>query len=216
MRLRCLPASNAPRSVRPPKAEERKVRPWTAEWVAAIRSRLPARYRALADCGAGLGLRQGEALGLAADDINFLRQVVHVRRQVKIVSGPLCFGPPKGGKEREIPLPGEVGLRLAEHIRQRPPAAVEPPWQSPGGRPETAALVFTTSAGGAVNRHQWNDAAWKPALRLPGIPVSRDAGFHQPAITSPARCWPTGWTYGRWRPTSATTTRGSRCGPIRT
>ena len=40
-----------------------------------MRQYLPARYRALADLGAGLGLRQGEAFGLAVDD-DRMRQAV--------------------------------------------------------------------------------------------------------------------------------------------
>lgn len=37
------------------------------------------------DLCVGLGLRQGEAFGPAVDDVDFLRSVVHVRRQVKIL-----------------------------------------------------------------------------------------------------------------------------------
>lgn len=73
-------------------------------------------------------------LGLALDEIDFLRRVVHVRRQVKIVGGRRCFGPPKNGKEREVPLPDEVGLRLAAHVAQHPPVTVTLPWQKPAGR----------------------------------------------------------------------------------
>lgn len=50
-------------------------------------------------------MRQGEVFGLAVDDIDFLHRVVHVRRQVRIVGSRLRFAPPKGGKERDIPLP---------------------------------------------------------------------------------------------------------------
>ena len=53
-------------SVKPPKADRGRVVPWTGEQVNAVREALPARYQALADLGAGLGLRQGEAFGLAA------------------------------------------------------------------------------------------------------------------------------------------------------
>ncbi len=61
------------------------------------------------------------------------------------------------------------------------------PWKEPGGRPETASLMFTTPAGQVINRHQWNDGHWKPALKAAGIPipvteggkeVTRDLGFH--------------------------------------
>jgi integrase len=72
---------------------------------------MPARYRAPADAGAGLGLRQGEAFGLAAGDTDFRHRVVHIRRQVRIVGSTLCFAPPKGGKERDIPLPDALGRR---------------------------------------------------------------------------------------------------------
>jgi hypothetical protein len=46
-------------SVKPPKASQGRVQPWTGDQVGAVRQYLPARYRALADLGAGLGLRQG-------------------------------------------------------------------------------------------------------------------------------------------------------------
>jgi hypothetical protein len=48
-------------SVKPPAPDRRKLVPWPVERVAAVRAALPDRYRVLADLGAGLGLRQGEA-----------------------------------------------------------------------------------------------------------------------------------------------------------
>nr|CEL22027.1 hypothetical protein [Kibdelosporangium sp. MJ126-NF4]CTQ92807.1 hypothetical protein [Kibdelosporangium sp. MJ126-NF4] len=44
---------------------------------------LPPRFSVLVDTAAGIGMRQGECLGLAVEDIDFLRGVVHIRRQVK-------------------------------------------------------------------------------------------------------------------------------------
>lgn len=44
---------------------------------------------------AGWGLRQGEVFGLAVDDVEFLRGVMHVRRQVKRLGGRQVFPPPK-------------------------------------------------------------------------------------------------------------------------
>ena len=85
----------------------------------AVRAALPARYRALADLGAGLGLRQSECFAPAPGDVEGLvpgnviypKPVVHVRRQVKIVGGRLCFDLPKGGKARTVPLPPDQGHR---------------------------------------------------------------------------------------------------------
>ena len=120
----------ASRSVRAPGPAARKVVPWTAAQVSAVRAALPPRYQALADAGRWLGLRQGEAFGLAADDVDFLRRVVHVRRQVKRLGNGLVFAPPKGGKDREVPLADEVGLRLSAHIAAGP----RPRWHCRGGR----------------------------------------------------------------------------------
>ena len=120
-------AVKAPRYIRP------RVVPWTAERVSAMRAALPARYQAMADAGAGLGLRQGEAFGLAVDDVDWLHRVVHVRRQVRIVGFRLVFAPPKGGKERDVPLPASVGLRLSASAASWPPAAVTLPWRVPDG-----------------------------------------------------------------------------------
>lgn len=52
---------------------------------------LPGRFAVLPYLGAGTGMRQGEMFGLAVDDVDFLRKVVHVRRQVRLVGNVLCF-----------------------------------------------------------------------------------------------------------------------------
>jgi integrase len=165
-------------SVKPPKAPAARVQPWPAAWVDGVREAMPARYRALADLGAGLGLRQGEAFGLAAEDIDWLRRIVHVRRQVRIIGSTLCFAPPKGGKERDIPLPDSIALRLSAHIAACPPVPVSLPWKVPVGKPVTASLLFTAPGGAALHRSGFNAVAWQPALRGTGLPCSRENGMH--------------------------------------
>lgn len=168
------------KSVRMPSQPHRKVTPWTAAQIAAIRAGLPVRWQAVADCGAGLGLRQGECFGLAADAAGFLQRSVHVTRQVKRVNGRLWFALPKGGKEREVPLAGEVSLRLAAHMQAYPPAEVTLPWNEPGskrhGEMVTAALLFTARKGGAVNASTFNTTAWRPARESAGL---ASGGLHQ-------------------------------------
>jgi integrase len=167
-------------SVRVPRQPHRKVVPWTTADVGALRAALPERCRAMADCGSGLGLRQGEILALGPDEIDFLRRKVHVRRQVKRVGGRVWFGPPKGGRERDVPLPAAVALRLSEALAAFPAAGVTLPWNDPGskrhGQGVTAPLMFTTAAGQPLNASTFNTAAWRPARRKAGI---GDGGMHQ-------------------------------------
>jgi integrase len=167
----------AARSVRAPRVVRPDIEVWEPARVAAVRAALPARYAALIDCGAGLGLRQGEILGLSPDDVIWLKGEVRIRRQVRIVGARLCFAPPKGNKERAIPLPETVKLALAAHLERYPATMVTLPWKEPGGRPETALLVFT-SRGAALNRNDINSRLWKPALEAAGVPVTRTNGMH--------------------------------------
>ena len=85
-------------TVGPPAAAPGRVEAWPPERVLAVRDAVPDRYRLLLVIGAGLGLRQEEALGLSVDDIDFEQGAVHVRRQVKMVRTKLCFALPKAAR----------------------------------------------------------------------------------------------------------------------
>lgn len=175
-------------SVKPPAPERTKVRPWSNERVQAVRVGLPDRYAGTVDAGAGLGLRQGEVFGVGADDVDWLRRIVHVRRQVKYVGARLVFAPPKGGKEREVPLSESVSLRLAAHVQAWPNVSVTLPWRTPDGKAVTVPLLFTGRERTAINRNYYNANLWKPALVAAGVipkpepgekyQESREHGFH--------------------------------------
>lgn len=166
-------------SVKKPQIPPRKVTPWSAERVHAVREALPERYKITLLLGAGLGLRQGEAFGLAVDDVDFLGRSVHVARQVKFVGQRPCFGNPKGGKTRDVPLPQSVALALAQHIQSYPPTAVTLPWQRPDGEPTTAKLIVYSRIRNVTRRQVFNERIWKPALRRAGVaPATRTDGFH--------------------------------------
>jgi integrase len=164
-------------SVRPPAPDRRKIVAWPAERVAVVRAGLPDRYRVLADLGAGLGLRQGEAFGLAVDDVDFLRGVVHVRRQVKLVASKPVYALPKSGRQRNVPLPEQVALRLAAHLQAWPAVAVTLS-TSPAGKPETHRLIVTTRERTACDRTYVNRHVWKPALKQANMPATRENGMH--------------------------------------
>ncbi len=165
-------------AVRLPRLDPEKVEPWTHEEVAAVRKSLPERYRLVAVLGAGLGLRQGEAFGLAVEDIDFLRGVVHVRRQVKILGGRQVFALPKIRKIRDVPLPESVALAVAAHLTDWPAVPVSLPWESVAGQPVTARLLLSTRERGALERNYFNTKVWKPALVRAGVEPTRRNGTH--------------------------------------
>ncbi len=172
-------------TARPPAKPKQKARRWERSTVQAVRGALPDRYRVLTDLGVAAGLRQGEALGFSLDDL--ANGEILVQRQVMRIRSRLCFGPPKGNKERSVPVPAALVERLAEHARQFPMVEVELPWIDPDRpnldwdkRPKVKArLLVTTLKRNAVNRSDWNTLAWKPALGTAGVidPVPDPAGL---------------------------------------
>lgn len=153
----------ASKAVRAPAVEQHRVAPWTSDRVAAVIAGHPDRWRALPLLAAGCGVRQGEAFGLRVEDVDFLRRLVHVRQQVKLLGGHPIIAPPKGRKTREVPLPDVVAPGLAEHVRAFPPVD---------------GLVFTSRERKPVNRNYFNHHTWKPALRAAGVEPTRENGMH--------------------------------------
>lgn len=166
------------KSVKQPRAEQRKVVPWDLTTVLKIRAGLPKRYQLAVDLGAGCGARQGEIFGLAEDDFDLDGGWLHIRRQVKRVRSRLLFGLPKNDKERRVPLPETIAAAVRAHLDVHPPVAVTLPWESPAGPPTTVRLVFTTTRRNAINRGHFNDQIWHPALTAAGIVPTRETGMH--------------------------------------
>lgn len=162
------------RSVSKPRPDAKQVVPWKVEDVHGVQDAMPERYQIAVTLGAGLGLRQGEIFGLAADDVDFLRGFVTVRRQVKLYSdGRLEFALPKGRKVRTVPLPGQVRDELAAHLAARPAVPVVLP-----GSADPVPLVLTTRERTALARTYFNRHVWKKALRAAGVADCRENGMH--------------------------------------
>ncbi|TDT95342.1 site-specific recombinase XerD [Streptomyces sp. 846.5] len=157
-------------SVKPPKVVKAKIVPWTVERVTAVLAALPGRYTCMGILAAGCGLRQGEILGIGPDDIDFLRGVVHVRRQVKHVDYKRVFALPKGKKVREVPLPPKVAAALAAHMKAYPAVRVVLPWATLDGEPTPVSLFFTTvESANALDSNSFNSRIWKPVLAKAGV-----------------------------------------------
>jgi integrase len=141
---------------------------------------MPARFRVTVDMAAGIGLRQDECFGLAVEDVDFLRGVVHVQRQVKTVRYKHVFALPKYDKTRDVPLSEPVKLALAEHIRKYPPKEITLLWDTPDGKPTTARLIVTSVRGLVVAANDFNRNYSKMALKAAKVPYGRyENGMHE-------------------------------------
>jgi integrase len=163
-------------SVQKPDPVKTEAIPWTAAQVAAVAGKLPDHLAAIPYLGAATGLRQGELFAVALDDLNFLRRVLHIEVQVKLVDGAWCFAPLKNHKTckaRDVPLDDPVLPIMAEHVRVHPPVAVTLPWHNPEdtkrhGKPITRELLFTVD-GGQLERNVFN-WWWVKAWKSAGVP----------------------------------------------
>ncbi|MFD8088737.1 tyrosine-type recombinase/integrase [Streptomyces malaysiensis] len=183
------------KSIKLPMRPPRKARAWSRERVAAVREGMKPRCRIMVDIGVSAGLRQSEVFGLAVEDIDEAKQIIHVRRQVKKVGAKLVFALPKGGKTRTAPAPPELLARLRAHLKEFPAKKVTLPWKDPRPpetdreakerAPQTFELIITGAQGGALRRDSFNDREWKPALVAAGVippPVQVRQGKDQRAV----------------------------------
>ena len=157
------------RSIQRPKPEASRILPWQAERVFAVRAALPERYRTAVDIGGGCGLRQGEIFGLSGDELDFADGWLKLTHQLKRIRGKYVFAPPKGGKLRDVPMPGVVAAAIRAHSASFTPIRVTLPWRTPDGPPVTKSLIFSGSAGHHVRVSHFNDHYWKPALASAGV-----------------------------------------------
>ena len=83
--------------------------PWPRAGL-AVQAALPERYQTMVDLGAAAVSGRARSW-LAVDAIDF-PDTLRVVHQVKLIRGKAVFAPPKGGKERDVPLPGPVAAAL--------------------------------------------------------------------------------------------------------
>jgi integrase len=148
----------------------------------------PSRFDILPYLGAATGMRQGELFALDVDkDLDFLRRVIHVRRQVKIIRGKLLFAPLKNDKIHDVPMSEDASLLLAEYIRTYPKGKVALPWVKADGDPVTFNLMLSRGPGLPMHRKMTNDR-WKAALRRAGLPDDRYHMMHVLRHTFASMC----------------------------
>jgi integrase len=156
-------ARNPCAGVKLPKRTRAQVVPLETAQVFAVIDAMPERLRCAAVLGAGCGLRQGEALGVTLDRVDFLRRQLVVDRQLLTLTGEAPrLGPPKTeSSDRTIPLADFVLAELARHLERFEPGE--------GG------LLFTSATGAPVPRNRFAEA-WRAAATSAGLPATKT--FH--------------------------------------
>jgi integrase len=157
-------------------------------------------------------MRQGEMFAIDAEtDIDFLRRIIHVRRQVKIIRGKQVFAPIKNDKTHDVPITESLCALLARYMQVFPPVKVTLPWKEADGKnPEfkTFTLLLSRPGGTAMHRKMANDR-WKIALRRAGIPDDRWHMMHVLRHTAVSAWLSAGSARGQSRSSLATPRRPS-------
>lgn len=131
----------------------------TADELLRLADAAPPRYRALVLLAGTVGLRWGEAIGLRAGDVDFLRRRPSVRQTVEEVSGRVrVVGAAKSEAGlRTVALPAFLVDELAAHLARHRPGA------------DADDLVFLGPKGGILRR-SFEARTFRPAALAAGFP----------------------------------------------
>jgi integrase len=167
------------RSIKPPSVDRKKMVPWTEAKAQRIRLALMPRQRVVVPIGTGLGLRQGEVLGLSPDDIDRKNMVVLVSRQVVSLGGVKFFKLPKGRKTRTVPISRGLLDELDDYMKMFPPVTVTLPWAKAAGELRSVRLLLVNDNGHVDSGNIFNRKYWAHAFRRAGLPYVEHAdGMH--------------------------------------
>jgi integrase len=139
-----LVSRNVATLVGPPRIQRKEIRSFTPDEARIfLRTIKGDRLEALFSVALSLGLRQGEALGLRWQDIDFEARTLRVRYAIQRIEGKLQMVEPKTERSRRIlPLPETVLSALRTHrsrqLEER--LSLGSHWQETG-------LVFTSTVG---------------------------------------------------------------------
>ena len=117
-------ASDPSAGVRLPRVPRRDSSAWTlptSKQVRALLKDAPDGFGAGIGLAAFAGLRSSEIAGVQVGDIDFLRGILHVRRQVQRGEGTVVeIRPPKYGSQRDVAIPaGLVSMLSSSVLRTR-------------------------------------------------------------------------------------------------
>jgi len=149
--------------IRLPEISKTIVRLLTPVQVLALADAMPQRYALLVLLGAGAGLRQGEAFGLALDRIDGAAGMITIDRQVVVVDRCPVLAPPKTTASlRDVPMPRFLLGAVTDHSARLNLGSSD--------------VLCHTPRGTLLRRDYYNREIWKPAIAAAGLPW--DTTFH--------------------------------------
>ena len=163
----------------PPRHRARQIQPLTPPQATTLLAAVANdRLEGLITVALGLGLRQGEALGLRWEDVDLEAGELSVRRTLERAGAAPLFGEPKTERSRRtITMPGVAVAALRRHRTRQleEQLAAGPRWRRSG-------LVFTTSIGTPMHRAGLHKS-FKRILRAAGLPDIRYHDLRHTAAT---------------------------------
>jgi integrase len=167
------------KGVKKPVPDKRKITPWTEGRLRKMQLALPSRQSVVIPLGSGLGLRQGEILGLSPDDIDRHQMTVHVDRQLAYVGNRPLFKLPKGRKTRTVPISRGLLEVIDDYLEAHPPVTITLPWGKTTGDPVSVRLLIVNDAGGVDPGDAFHRRHWLPAFTRAGLTyVPGNDGMH--------------------------------------
>lgn len=149
--------------IRLPETAKTLVRLLAPGQVVALADAMPNRYSLLVLLGAGAGLRQGEAFGLALDRIDPATGMITIDQQVIVVDRCPVLAPPKTSSSlRDVPMPVFLQAAITGHCDHLGLTGND--------------VLCRTHRGSLLRRDYFNREIWKPAVAAAQLPG--DTTFH--------------------------------------
>jgi integrase len=155
--------------VDPPRVPHKEIEPLTPSQARVFLKAIDGnRLEALYSVALALGLRQGEALGLRWQDVDFKSGVIHARVELQRLEGKFHIVELKSRRShRTVAMPAYIAEKLREHRsrHRKERLSAGPAWSE-------SDLVFTTDSGRPLDGTNVT-RAFQRLLKRSGLPKKR-------------------------------------------
>jgi integrase len=157
---------NATDPVKPPRQSRKEMKTLTPEQAHVfLEAAKDDRLGALYIVAIHTGLRQGELLGISWDDVDLEAGTLSVHRTLSGAKGGPKFTTPKNNRTRRVRLTLQAAEALRDHRKRQleERMSLAGLWQDHG-------LVFCSTVGTPLSRHNVHKRSFKPLLERAGLP----------------------------------------------